>query len=315
MTSTSINNNNLQAAFNALTSAPTTIKYHHTRTLRDLAARTEQLPHLAAFWAAHTSEHPTLLSTHSTSAFALLDAHVLTSNSSGLLYWGKAISAAGDRLTPPLLKELLLSCTYNATVDVQLHRLLPVLSQLTTATDDNTWLPLPMSLLRKLASELAVQRRAADALALLRCVHPRHWPYDALLVALANEPGRVRDCEAVLRQRQEAVAAAADVGPLRGATARALLAMGVQQQHGDDRADVAAMRAVRSLVAKAVAQTSASESDRDRSRGAKADPEARRPTTTAAAAITEDEVQSGLVALLKVRRACAEGGCALSRNH
>ena len=117
------------------------------------------------------------------------------------------------------------------------------------------------SRLRKLAAELAAQRRAADALALLRCVHPRHWPYDAVLVALADVPGHVRDCEAVLRQRQEA----ADVGPLRGATARASLAMGVHHhQHGAD--DVAAMRNVRSLVAKAVAQTASESSDHKRKR-------------------------------------------------
>ena len=139
-------------------------------------------------------------------------------------------------LTPPLLKELLFSYAYNTTSSTTdgmppqhqqpLQGLLPILSKLCNSRTTTPpfspkteflWLPLPMSLLRKLAVDLLAQRRSADALALLSCVHPLQWPYDALLTALATEGGasRIKACESILLQRQKLVV---DVGGIRRGT-------------------------------------------------------------------------------------------------
>ena len=332
--------------------AMTAVAYRETKLLKAIAVENMETTELADFWHRAFITYP-FLESHSTAWFELLDAHVLAGNMTGLLHWGEMSVSRGGTLTPPLLKELLFSYAYNTSASradgmqaqQPLQGLLPILSKLCNSRTiappsspgtEFLWLPLPMSLLRKLAVELLAQRRSTDALAVLSCVHPLQWPYDALLTSLATEGGasRIKACESILLQRQKLVVdvggmrrgTAAVVGsnmvsnldsttgissssgfstavdregggtiglsPIRGSTARALLAMALQRPGPDvnhqsqssvssdavegvssggidssisngrdservaDRSDfVTTMNSIRTLVAKAVAQT------------------------------------------------------------
>ena len=215
--------------------AMTAVAYRETRLLKAIAVENMETTELAEFWHRAFTSYP-FLESHSTAWFELLDAHVLAGNMTGLLHWGEISVSRGGTLTPPLLKELLFSYAYNTTSNSTggmqpqpqqpLKMLLPILSKLcnsrTTTPPPSPgaeflWLPLPMSLLRKLAVDLLTQRRSADALAVLSCVHPLQWPYDALLTALATEGGasRIKACESILLQRQKLVV---DVGRMRRGT-------------------------------------------------------------------------------------------------
>ena len=214
--------------------AMTAVAYRETRLLKAIAVENMETTELAEFWQRAFITYP-FLESHSTAWFELLDAHVLAGNMTGLLHWGELSVSRGGTLTPPLLKELLFSYAYNTTTSstidgIQpqqlLQGLLPILSKLCnsrTATPPSSpgteflWLPLPMSLLRKLAVDLLAQRRSTDALAVLSCVHPLQWPYDTLLTALATEGGasRIKACESILLQRQKLVV---DMGGLRRGT-------------------------------------------------------------------------------------------------
>ena len=179
-------------------------------------------------------------------------------------------------------------------------------------------LPLSMSVLRDLCVKLLEQGRLNDASALLKCVHPLQWPYDELLFALAtvvesdtgavrNEKGSVgrkRECMAVMWRREEL---SVPLSAIKSSTARALLAMQTDTKPGSEKEnteEIESQQLFRLMVARAVktvgtvtgsdtakkSQVSSMGTDNHNGRSLK--------TSSTTNAISQDDVRSGLLALL-----------------
>ena len=186
------------------------------------------------------------------------------------------------------------------------------------------FLPLPMSVLRTLSVTLLEQHRLGDARVLLKCVHPFQWPYDELLLALATassiagtnidnvgekgSEGRKRECTAVLRKREE-LSLSLSLNPISSSTAKALLAMhtdaGTPERKGDKAEKVAedsdSEQTFRIMVARAVKSGGKDGPSRTASASAVLGGDnnnGRSLSSISSNALSEDDVRSGLLALL-----------------
>jgi hypothetical protein len=198
--------------------------------LSEAAVRFGGQQDLEAFWStAHESRE---LFSQSTAVKALLEAHMLTNNATGLLHWANKIISAPDGTTaylpPAALKSLLLTYSQPECTLSCLDSLLPMLSRLSARLTDTyvtaaaegarslsenrmRYLPLSMKLLCHASRLLLQEQRAYDALALLQYVHPEIWPYDELLQSVLSLKGSIGVSDvavlalSVLRRRDEIV--------------------------------------------------------------------------------------------------------------
>jgi hypothetical protein len=196
----------------------------------------------------------------------------------------------------------------------------PVLYRDRRVGGSDLYLPLPMSILRSLSVTLLEQHRLGDARVLLKCVHPFQWPYDELLLALATasgitganienagekgSEGRKRECSAVLRRREE-LTQSLSLNPISSSTAKALLAMQADTgviEKGEKGADNGeSEQSFRILVARAVKSGGQDGAMRTASASAVLSGDnnnGRSLGSISSTALSEDDVRSGLLALL-----------------
>jgi hypothetical protein len=196
----------------------------------------------------------------------------------------------------------------------------PVLYRDRRVGGSDLYLPLPMSVLRSLSVTLLEQHRLGDARVLLKCVHPFQWPYDELLLALATassitganienasekgSEGRKRECSAVLRRREE-LTQSLSLNPISSSTAKALLAMqadtGVAEKGEKGMDNSESEQSFRILVARAVKSGGQDGAMRTASASAVLSGDnnnGRSLGSISSTALSEDDVRSGLLALL-----------------
>jgi hypothetical protein len=186
------------------------VTYRETRLLSAIATAGPKgsRKQLRDFWFSVMTAQKDLLH-YSTALFEVVDAHMGVGDGIGATVWARKAVKSRGTLPPMRVKELLLR--YSATPTLHcLPALLPLLTNLSASQSEvgyieegestydapviysyglaRVYLPLSMAVLRTVCVDLLAQGRLSDADALLKCVHPFQWPYDELLLALAQAP-------------------------------------------------------------------------------------------------------------------------------